>query len=69
MNIDQIIARSRPGDTAVMESIVDQYQVRIYDLAYSMLRDETAANDVVQDTFLKVYDPCGNGGRMRWWRY
>jgi RNA polymerase sigma-70 factor, ECF subfamily len=56
LNIDQIIARSRPGDTAVMETIVDEYQVRIYDLAYSMLRDETAANDAVQDTFIKVYE-------------
>jgi RNA polymerase sigma-70 factor, ECF subfamily len=55
LNIDQIIAHSRPGDTAVIETIVDQYQVRLYDLAYSMLRDETAANDVVQDTFIKVY--------------
>jgi RNA polymerase sigma-70 factor, ECF subfamily len=56
LNIDQIIARSRPGDTAVIELIVDEYQVRLYDLAYSMLRDEAAANDAVQDTFIKVYE-------------
>lgn len=56
MNIDQIVARSRRGDTAVFDYLVDHYQTRIYDLAYSMLHDEAAAHDAVQDTFLKAYE-------------
>jgi RNA polymerase sigma-70 factor, ECF subfamily len=56
LNLDQIVARCRQGDTAVFDYLVDHYQVRIYDLACSILRDETTAHDVVQDTFLKAYE-------------
>lgn len=55
MDLDRIITRCRQGDTAAFDILVSRYQPRIYDLACSMLRDETAAHDVVQDTFLKVY--------------
>lgn len=56
MNIDWIVARCREGDTAVFKTLVDHYQARIYDLACAILRDETAAHDIVQDTFLKVFE-------------
>lgn len=55
MDLDRIITRCRQGDTAAFDTLVNHYQQRIYDLACSLLRDETAAHDVVQDTFLKVY--------------
>jgi RNA polymerase sigma-70 factor, ECF subfamily len=56
LKIDQVIARCRQGDTTAFDTLVSHYQARVYDLACSILRDETAAHDVVQDTFLKVYE-------------
>lgn len=55
MDLDRIIDRCQQGDTAVFDQLVNQYQARIYDLACFMVRDETAAHDIVQETFIRVY--------------
>ncbi len=55
LDLDRIIARCRQGDTIAFDALVNHYQARIYDLACVIVRDQTAAHDVVQETFLKVY--------------
>jgi RNA polymerase sigma-70 factor (ECF subfamily) len=43
------------GDQRAFAEIVDMYQERLYHMAYRMLYNRQEAEDVVQDTFLRVY--------------
>jgi RNA polymerase sigma-70 factor (ECF subfamily) len=52
------------GDRAAGERLYDRYASRVYGLGLVMLGDEAAAEDLVQDTFVKIlrsaerYDPA-----------
>lgn len=46
---------SRNGDRRAFEELVDMYKDKIYHLAYRMLGQSAEAEDVVQETFLRVY--------------
>lgn len=46
---------SRNGDRQAFEELVDMYKDKIYHLGYRMLGNSGEAEDVVQDTFLRVY--------------
>ncbi|MFD0870797.1 MULTISPECIES: RNA polymerase sigma factor SigW [Paenibacillus] len=46
---------SRNGDRKAFAELVDLYKDRIYHLAYRMLSQAHAAEDIVQETFLRVY--------------
>lgn len=50
-----LVTRIHSGDMAAFELLVERYQDRVYGLALGMLRDDTDAQDVVQDTFLNVF--------------
>lgn len=43
------------GDEAAFETLVDRHRERVFRLARRYLRDETAADDLTQETFLRVY--------------
>lgn len=49
------VRRLKRGDLGGLEMLVEQYQVRAARAAYLILQDEAAAQDVVQDVFLKLY--------------
>ncbi len=49
------VQRLRRGDIGGLETIVQQYQVRAVRTAYLILQDEAAAQDVVQETFIRIY--------------
>ncbi len=46
--------RLKRGDLGGLETLVEQYQVRAARTAFLILQDEAAAQDVVQDVFLKL---------------
>jgi len=46
---------ARNGDRIAFRQLVDHYQNKIYHLAYRMLGNTHEAEDVVQETFLRVY--------------
>ncbi|GIP34959.1 RNA polymerase sigma factor SigW [Paenibacillus sp. J2TS4] len=46
---------SRNGDRRAFAELVDLYKDKIYHLAYRMLSQAHAAEDIVQETFLRVY--------------
>ena len=62
---DALILRIARGDTAALETLYRQTSASIYGFALSILRDPTAAEDVMQDTFVSVmqsapgYQPAG----------
>lgn len=43
------------GDYRAFEELVKRYQQQTYRLAFSLVKEEAAAQDVVQDAFLKIY--------------
>jgi RNA polymerase sigma-70 factor (ECF subfamily) len=51
-----IIEGCRRGDFECFEKLMARYEKRIYNLALRMLRDPDDAREVLQETFLKVYD-------------
>ena len=50
--INQIIR----GDTNVFGILVDRYKDMIFSLALKMIKDREEAEEVSQDTFIKVYN-------------
>ncbi len=52
---DDLVERTRGGDTEAFERLVARYRRRILQLALSFVRNERDAEEVVQDAFVRVY--------------
>jgi len=52
---DQLIDRSRGGDTHAFDLLVERYQDRVYDLAYRITGHHADAQDAAQEAFVKAY--------------
>jgi RNA polymerase sigma-70 factor (ECF subfamily) len=50
-----LIAKAQQGDLHSFDLLVRSYQRRVYSLAYRMVKNHDAADDVAQDTFIKAY--------------
>lgn len=57
--IGPLIERIREGDREAFMAIVRLYQQKVFVMAYSILRDKEDALDVVQETFLRIYQKIG----------
>jgi RNA polymerase sigma-70 factor (ECF subfamily) len=51
----ELINRFKEGDRTAFKELVVRYQQRLFAVAYGIVRDEEAALDVVQETFIKVH--------------
>ena len=49
------VLRYQAGDEKALAPLMDHWQQRIYNLAYKMVGDEATAKDILQKTFIKVY--------------
>lgn len=58
-NIVEIIQQAQAGSEPAFEIIVKNYQQMVFWLAYRMLGDRGLADDVTQETFLRVYKSLG----------
>lgn len=67
---DDLILMYREGDAEAFDTLFDRYYMPVYGFARTMLGDSTAAEEVLQETFLAVartarrYEPRG---RFRTW--
>jgi DNA-directed RNA polymerase specialized sigma24 family protein len=64
------IARCQQGDLHAFARLFDHFQDRVYDLAFAILQDHADAEDVLQDTFLRVFekiDSFRGGARFETW--
>jgi RNA polymerase sigma-70 factor (ECF subfamily) len=52
---DELVERTREGDTEAFERLVSRYRRRILQLALSFVRNERDAEEVVQDAFFRVH--------------
>ncbi|MGH9519236.1 MAG: sigma-70 family RNA polymerase sigma factor [Terriglobales bacterium] len=51
----ELVTRTRSGDLSAFETIVQRYESRIFRLAQRMMGNDADAEDVLQETFLKVH--------------
>lgn len=56
----KIIELCRRGDTASFRAVVQMYQPMVYSLSIKMLADQEEAKDMVQETFIKVWQSIGS---------
>jgi RNA polymerase sigma-70 factor (ECF subfamily) len=54
MNGD-VVGRARAGDKEAFRELVEQHSRQVFRVAYRILGDEPAAEDAVQETFLRAY--------------
>ena len=52
--------RIATGDAAAFESLMRQYNRRLYRLARATLRDRTEAEDVLQDVYIRAFQSMGS---------
>lgn len=50
-----LVARARAGDAAAFRALVERHQARAFALARRLVRDETEAEEVAQDAFLRAW--------------
>ena len=53
-NDESLMARVRCGDHQAFAQLVERHSGRFYAVAYRMLNNSAEAEDVVQDSFLKL---------------
>ncbi|HWK58522.1 MAG TPA: sigma-70 family RNA polymerase sigma factor [Parapedobacter sp.] len=49
------------GDEAGLEILIDRYKAKLYTSIYLLVKDETLAEDIFQDTFIKVINTLRSG--------
>jgi RNA polymerase sigma-70 factor (ECF subfamily) len=52
---DALIARARGKDFAAFEELLGRYEDKVYRLAYRILRNETDAKEILQETFVQIW--------------
>jgi RNA polymerase sigma-70 factor (ECF subfamily) len=56
----ELIAKAQDGDLYSFDLLVKRYQRRVYHLAYRMVKNHDAADDIAQETFIKAYLSIGS---------
>src|SRR6476660_4131050 len=53
---DEVVRRVRAGETALYEILMRRYNLRLYRVARTILRDDAEAEDVMQDTYVRAFE-------------
>jgi len=56
----ELLARVKANDKSAFSVLVDRYKVRLFNLIYRMLQNREEAEDILQETFLRVYREKGS---------
>jgi RNA polymerase sigma-70 factor (ECF subfamily) len=56
----EIVARARTGEEAAYRELVRRYERPVFSLIYRMVRNRELAEDLAQDTFVKVLNALGS---------
>lgn len=52
---EKVIAKAQEGDLFSFDHLVKKYQKKMYTLAYRMVKNHDAADDIAQETFINAY--------------
>lgn len=55
-DIKDLVIKLKNGDAEAFEQLYEKYKNDVYFFAFKLTKNETAAEDVVQDTFLEVFN-------------
>lgn len=53
--MDELIQKARQGDDDAFRSVYEQTSARVYALCLRMMKDETRARDMTQDTYVRAW--------------
>ena len=56
---EDIVVRCRQGEKAAFRGVVQTYQRMVFSLSLKLLCDEEEARDMVQETFIRVWQRMG----------
>lgn len=67
----KLVARSREGDLAAFNGIVERYQAQVLSVAWRVVGTRASAEDITQETFISAYRAIGKfrGGSLRVWLF
>lgn len=65
MDDAQAVRRLKNGDIGGLETLVAQYQVKAARVAFLITHDEAAAEDITQETFLRLFQRIGSFNEAR----
>src|SRR5690606_35718015 len=57
---EELVQRARAGDPAAIRTIIRRYNQRLYRLARAIVRSDTVAEDVLQESYLKAFAALGS---------
>ena len=57
----ELIRRYVAGEEAGLEILIDRYKAKLYTSIYLLVKDESLAEDIFQDTFIKVINTLRSG--------
>lgn len=69
---EDVVRLVRNGDASAFRFLVDRYKLKSMSLAVRLLKDEQAAEDALQDSFIKAYTALGgfrNDATFATWFY
>ena len=55
ISVEVLVRRIKRGDEASFRQLVERYKSRVYSIAYAMTKNQSDADDLSQEIFLKVY--------------
>jgi RNA polymerase sigma-70 factor (ECF subfamily) len=58
-DLQEIIERVKKGDQAAFRRIVEEYRQQAFSMAFRIMCDEEEARDVVQESFIKIWQKMG----------
>ena len=59
-NDPELVALARSGSEKAYRELLDRYQRPVFSLVYRMVRDRELAEDLAQETFIKVFNHLGS---------
>src|ERR1051325_54463 len=63
---EHVVQRVSDGDTGAFEIIMRRYNRLLYRVAMSILRNDAEAEDVIQDTYVRAFEPLSQfAGRSK----
>ncbi|MFH1264045.1 MAG: RNA polymerase sigma factor [Pseudomonadota bacterium] len=57
--LEPLVERARKGDESALSELVDRYQGRLYRFCFYLSGNPTVAEDLCQDTFVRVFTSLG----------
>jgi len=72
VNLDEmeLISRCQQGEQEALKEIFDQYNKKVYRIAYGVVRQREEALDIVQEVFIKLYRSIGDfKGKSKFYTY